>query len=156
MVTSASVSGRRNARCPNDVMNALALPAASVGAFAGTRRASAVASPVTLSASFSAASKQLRAQLLGDEQGVGFVVEADQRVTRHAAVDVRDVRQLQQVADGVRPLLAAEPRHPGRRHQHGGRRRRRDGVRVPAETGAALARGAWASSTLPSPRARAR
>ena len=67
--------------------------------------------------------EQLRAQLLGDEQGVGFVVEADERIARHAAVDVGDVRQLEQVADGVRPLLPAEPRHPGRRHQHGGRRR---------------------------------
>ena len=56
MVTSAVVSGRRNARCPNAVMKALPLPAVSVGAFAGTRRASAVASPVTLSASFSEAS----------------------------------------------------------------------------------------------------
>ena len=112
VVTSASVSGRRNARCPNAVMKALPLPAVSVGAFAGTRRASAVASPVTLSASFSEASNSCGAELLGHVQIVRFIVEADQRVARDAAVDVRDVRQLQQVTDGVRPLRPAEPRHP--------------------------------------------
>ena len=82
--------------------------------------------------------EELRAQLLGDEQGVRFVVEIVERVPGHAAVDLRDVRQLEQISDGVRPLRPAEPRHPGRRHQHWQRRRRRNRVGIPAETGAAL------------------
>ena len=77
MVTSASVSGRRNARCPNEVMNAFACRPRRSGAFAGTRRAERGRVAGHLVGQLLRGVEELRAQLLGDEQGVGFVVEAD-------------------------------------------------------------------------------
>ena len=75
---------------------------------------------------------QFLAQRFADIQGVGLIVEAHERIARYAFVDVGDVRQLQQIADGVRPLLATEPGKSGRRHQDRSRRRRRHRVGVVA------------------------
>ncbi len=136
MVTSASVSGRRKARCPNAVMNALPLARRVGGRVRRNQARQRGRVARHLVRQRLGRVEKLRPQLLGHVQR-----SPPRRRTRSARRPTRCCRwprcrrQLQQVPHRVRPLLPAEAREPRRRDQHRRRRRRRDGVGVAAEAG---------------------